>query len=188
MPAKTRGEVVRLIDSGGDDETIARLLEDDIDDDDSTTRPLIGEARARRLPRARDHLDIDDTVRPERDTSVKGRSTGRARSFGTRRRSDSNDTAGDVHFVTTRDGFIVGADRVLDATGIDRGSVRYGNTPAMIAGLFSTTRPSKAKVETPRSPFAQSIAPRNPRRRHATSRSCGVRAHSRRARIASNSS
>ncbi|MBN2360604.1 MAG: DUF2183 domain-containing protein [Deltaproteobacteria bacterium] len=136
-----RGQCLRLIDGGADDHDLAHLLSDDIDDRalNQRARELIDEARPLMASSERIVLsDIDDTVKPFKDPAVRGRvfpgarALFRALDLG----ADGLGIEGDVHFVTARDGVVVGVDRDLRATGIRYSSAAFASPLSGAASLF----------------------------------------------------
>jgi len=136
-----RGQCLRLIDGGADEHDVNHLLAEDIDDRalNRQARALIDDARP--LMRSRERIvlsDIDDTVKPYLDPAVRGpvfpgaRALFRALDLG----ADDQGVAGDVHFVTARDGVVVGVDSDLRATGIRYNSVAFSSPLAGAASLF----------------------------------------------------
>ncbi|MCB9643867.1 MAG: DUF2183 domain-containing protein [Myxococcales bacterium] len=139
MSPSVRGESLRLLEGGGDRYNIEHLLSDDIDNKAlrNEAKALINEARPFMKSGERTIIsDIDDTVKPWKDKTVDGpvfpgaRALYRALDLGV----DGKGTAGDVHFVTARDGFVVKAEKDIKNTGIDTGSIRYGDG---VSGLLS---------------------------------------------------
>jgi phosphatidate phosphatase APP1 len=136
-----RAEVVRLLEGRNGHHTLDHIIKDDIDD--PTLRQaalrLIGEARPFLVSGGRVVVsDIDDTVKPSKDPTVKGEVYPGAKTFyaALDAGKDGNDASGDIHFVTARDGVVVQAGHTLSHTGIDVGSISYGNTFAlMLAGI-----------------------------------------------------
>lgn len=136
-----RGECLRLINGRNSHHDVDHLVLDDIDD------AGLRQAALRLIDQARPHMtspgrvvvsDIDDTVKPNKDKSVQGDVYPGAKAFyaALDAGQDGKDARGDVHFVTARDGIAVHAGHTLGKTGIDVGSISYGNTFAlMLAGI-----------------------------------------------------
>ena len=136
-----RGECLRLISGRNAHHDVDHLVLDDIDD------ASLRQAALRLIDQARPHMaspgrvvvsDIDDTVKPSKDPNASGAVYPGARAFFAALDAgiDGTDALGDVHFVTARDGVVVRAGHTLGQTGIDVGSVSYGNTFAfMLAGF-----------------------------------------------------
>lgn len=141
LAPQERGETLRLLDGRSGDAGIDHLVSDDIDDLDlrNEALTLIGEARPFMTSPGRVVVsDIDDTVKPGKDPNARGAVYPGARALyaALDAGKDGKDTKGDIHFVTARDGVVVHAGHTLAETGIDVGSISYGNTFAfMLAGL-----------------------------------------------------
>jgi phosphatidate phosphatase APP1 len=87
--------------------------------------------------------DIDDTVKPSVDPLFRG-----AVYPGVRTLYAALSAPGDIHFVTARDGVFVRAEHALAGIGIDVGSIRYGNTFALLlaaTGNHSAIQQEKVK-------------------------------------------
>jgi hypothetical protein len=141
LPPAARGQCLRLIDGGADEHDINHLLTEDIDDRvlNAQARQLVDAARPFMRSSERIVLsDIDDTVKPYLDPTAHGpvfpgaRALYRALDLG----ADGQGVAGDVHFVTARDGVVVGVDSDLRATGIRYNSVAFASPLAGAASLF----------------------------------------------------
>lgn len=164
-----RGEALRLLDAGGDRHTVAHLVEEDIDDPGlrARARRLIDGARSfMSAPGRMVVSDIDDTVKPQSDPTLKAPSYPGARALF--RALDEGpqggrpaDTAGDVHFVTARDGLLIHAAGTLDKTGIERNSIVYGKTIAGLLSLFGRLGP----VEEEKVRDVRALLARNPSRK-----------------------
>lgn len=141
LPVAERGECLRLLEGRNSRHGLEHLLRDDIDDVGlrAEARRLIGEARPYMASPGRVVVsDIDDTVKPGKDPTIDGEVyPGAAALFSALDAGrDGNDARGDIHFVTARDGVVVRAGHTLNKTGIDVGSISYGNTFSfMLAGV-----------------------------------------------------
>ena len=141
LSPQDRGECLRLIDGRNSHHGVNHLVVDDIDDPTLKQRALalVGEARPFMQSPGRVVVsDIDDTVKPNTDKSVKGEVYPGAKALyaALDAGKDGKDARGDIHFVTARDGVVVHAGHTLHETGIDVGSISYGNTFAfMLAGI-----------------------------------------------------
>lgn len=140
LSPKQRGETLRLLD-GRAGTSLDALLNDDIDDATlrAQAKKLIDEARPfMRSPGRVVVSDIDDTVKPSKDPNASGAVYAGAKALyaALDAGKDGTDARGDIHFVTARDGVVVHAGHTLAETGIDVGSISYGNTFAfMMAGV-----------------------------------------------------
>lgn len=141
LPPAERGQCLRLMDGGADEHDVDHLLREDLDDRalNRRARALIDEARP--LMRSSERVvlsDIDDTVKPYKDPTARGpvfagaRALYRALDLG----ADGLGVAGDVHFVTARDGVVVGVAKDLQATGIRYNSAAFASPLSGAASLF----------------------------------------------------
>jgi len=142
LDAKGRGDVVRLMNGTVDDHSIERLISEVMVDDDKAAlaRELV--AHGPTPQRSGDYYvysDVDDTVRPWKDTSCKAGVYPGARAL-----YQMLAPHGDIHFVTARDGFLVSAREPLRKTKLPYASVAYGNLGSAFA-FFGMTGPLVAK-------------------------------------------
>lgn len=141
LAPKERGECLRLLEGRNHHHDIHHIVTDDIDDPTLRQKALtlIGEARPFMASAGRVVVsDIDDTVKPSKDPNAKGDVYPGAKALyaALDAGKDGSDARGDIHFVTARDGVIVHAGHTLSETGIDVGSISYGNTFSfMLAGI-----------------------------------------------------
>jgi hypothetical protein len=164
-----RGEALRLLNGRASGRSgrvdVDGIVADDIDDPalQAQARRLIGEARPFMASPGRVVVsDIDDTVKPSKDKSASGNVYPGARALyaALDAGKDGTDTAGDIHFVTARDGVAVHAAGTLADTGINVGSISYGNTfVLMMAGLGAHKGIENEKVKD-----ILSLIDRNPSR------------------------
>ncbi len=162
---KERAELVRLLEGRNGHHTLDHILQDDIDDPKlrNAALALIGEARPYMKAGGRVVVsDIDDTVKPTKDPTVKGEVYPGAKAFYTALDAgpDGDDAGGDIHFVTARDGVVVQAGHTLGETGIDVGSISYGNTFAMMMAGFGSFK----GIENEKVKDILNLAEKNPTR------------------------
>ena len=140
-----RGETIRLLDGGADRHSVAKILRKDIDDPALRARAqrLVGEARPHSQGQGTVVLsDIDDTVTPNRGKSALPHAFPGAKELFAALDAGpkGNDTRGDVHFVTARDGLFVSGVPAIKRTGIDVGSVRHGDVGSALVSPFDHNR------------------------------------------------
>ena len=141
LPVAERGECLRLLEGRNSHHSLDHLLRDDIDDVGLRNEALrlIGEARPYMASPGRVIVsDIDDTVKPGKDPTIKGEVYPGAKALfaALDAGKDGTDARGDIHFVTARDGVVVRAGHTLHETGIDVGSISYGKTFSfLLAGV-----------------------------------------------------
>jgi hypothetical protein len=165
MTPADRGECLRLLEGRNTHHDVNHLVTDDIDDPTLRQQALklIGEARPFMGSGGRVVVsDIDDTVKPSRDPNVKGEVYPGAKSLyaALDAGADGKDARGDIHFVTARDGVVVHAGHTLGETGIDVGSISYGNTFSMILSGFGLNK----GIENEKVKDILNIAAKNPNR------------------------
>jgi hypothetical protein len=135
---RQRGEALRLLDGGGDRITVEEMLSDL--DGDRKTRALTAIGAAQPFMRSAGTIvvsDGDDTMWPKGDNNADTRYRGaralyRALDVG----KNGDDSTGDVHLVTARDGIFVQAGHAEDRSGVDVASARYGKTFSSLLGVF----------------------------------------------------
>lgn len=165
LPVAERGECVRLLQGRNSHHDLNHILNDDIDDVSLRQEALrlIGEARPYSHSPGRVVVsDIDDTVKPGKDPSVKGDVYPGAQALyaALDAGKDGTDARGDIHFVTARDGLVVRAGHTLHKTGIDVGSISYGNTFSFLLAGFGVLSP----IENEKVKDILKIAEKNPSR------------------------
>jgi hypothetical protein len=141
LTPEDRGEALRLLDGRNSRHGVDHLIVDDIDNPllKNEALRLIGEARPFMASPGRVIVsDIDDTVKPNKDPSFKGEVYPGARAFYAALDvgKDGSDVVGDIHFVTARDGVAKRAGHTLQETGIEVGSISYGNSIALLLAQF----------------------------------------------------
>jgi hypothetical protein len=141
LAPQQRGDAVRLVEGASQRGRAGWSLVDDFSEPGLRKRAeqLIGEARPFTATEGRFVIsDIDDTVTREHDPDVVSGARVYPGAVAFYRALDAglsgDDVAGDVHFVTARDGFFTRAEETLARTGIEYGSVSYG---AVVSGALS---------------------------------------------------
>lgn len=155
---KRRGECLRLLAGSTDAVTHQDIVASIGDDTLRAEAKLLVKAARKHTHRQGLTLcsDVDDTVRPWRDTSVAAPVY-----TGAKELYAALAPTGDVHFITARDGIFVGAESELNATGITYSSIAYGNTSTGALALLGCTGPMAARKEA----NLRALFAKNPTRR-----------------------
>lgn len=138
LSVKHRAACVHLIDGASDSWTAKAIVRSIGDAKLKRSAAGLIAVAGKRVPH--DHFvvlsDVDDTVKPWKDTSASGPVYPGALAL-----YEVLAPRGDVHFVTARDGVALGVGGDLRATGIRYGSVAYGSSYSGVLALLGSHRP-----------------------------------------------